>query len=329
MIGPILNDVLAWFRSQSYAEATICNYLKAVPPLIQWLQRRRGRKLKGLTRCDLVAAYDHFHDRQVAVAAAARSFGRYLTEHRLIPAERSKPPSHSEKGIQHFGSYLREMRGLAPATVTGHQSRVRPFLQFLKLDGRPSAIRRLTSDDIEAFLRQSAKTNNRFSLQHIVGSLRAFLRWQHAEGILREPLHERIDTPRTYRLEQLPRTLPWEQIITLLRSIDRSAPGGLRDFTLLYLAVQYGLRSAEVVHLTLDDIDWRGGTLKIRQTKNKQSLLLPLTHEAGNVLARYLKEGRPPSSRRELFLRRRALPAPWLLRPSMTSWTNTARRSAA
>ena len=148
------------------------------------------------------------------------------------------------------------------------------------------------------------------SLKNIVGSLRAFLRLQHAEGILQEPLHERIDTPRTYRLEQLPRTLPWEQIVTLLRSIDRSAPGGLRDFTLLYLAVQYGLRSAEVVHLTLDDIDWRAGTLKIRQTKNKQLLLLPLIHEAGDVLARYLKDGRPPSSHRELFLNRRALFGP-------------------
>ena len=151
MIGPILNDVLAWFRSQSYAEATICNYLKAVPPLIQWLQRRRGRKLKGLTRCDLVAAYDHFHDRQVAVAAAARSFGRYLTEHRLIPAERSKPPSHSEKGIQHFGSYLPQNPQIGTGHRHGASSRVRPFLQFLKLDGRPSAIRRLTSDDIGPF----------------------------------------------------------------------------------------------------------------------------------------------------------------------------------
>ena len=122
---------------------------------------------------------------------------------------------------------------------------------------------------------------------------------QHAEGILPEPLHEQIDTPRTYRLEQLPRALPWEQISELVRSIDLSAPGGLRDFTLLYLAVRYGLRSAEVVHLTLDDIDWRAGTLKIRQTKSKQSLLLPLTHEAGDILARYLKDGRPPSSHRE------------------------------
>ena len=128
--------------------------------------------------------------------------------------------------------------------------------------------------------------------------------------MLREPLHQRIDTPRTYRLEQLPRALPWKHVTALLHSIDCSAPGGLRDFTILYLAVRYGLRSGELVRLTLDDIDWRVGTLKVTQTKSKQTLLLPLTDEAGDILARYLKTGRPPSVHRELFLRRRAPSGP-------------------
>ena len=46
--------------------------------------------------------------------------------------------------------------------------------------------------DIEVFLRQCARTNNPFSLQ----TVRAFLQWRHARGLLVEPLHQRIDTPR-------------------------------------------------------------------------------------------------------------------------------------
>ena len=123
----------------------------------------------------------------------------------------------------------------------GHTSRLRLFLQFLNFDECPDAIRKLNLDQIEAFLRVSARTNNRFSLQHIVASLRAFLRHKHMHGEMSEPLHQRIDRPRTYRLEQLPRALPWEQIDALLRSIDQTAPGGFRDFTILYLATRYGL----------------------------------------------------------------------------------------
>lgn len=306
IIEPILDSLLAWLRRLGYAEWTIRNYLKSTGHLCQWLQKRRIRVLKDLSQCDLRAAYKHFRKRRADIAASSRAFGRFLVEHRLIRAEKPEPLSRSERQIQRFVWYLRELRGLAPFTVRGHQSRIRAFLQFLKLDERPSAIRTLNLGQIEAFLRKSAKTNNRFSLQHVVASVRAFLRHQHAQGLLREPLHHQIDTPRTYRFEQLPRALPWEQVTALIRSIDQSMPGGLRDFTLLYLAARYGLRSGELVRLTLDDIDWRAGTLKVSQTKNKQTLLLPLTDEIGNILACYLKTGRPLSSHRELFLRRRA-----------------------
>jgi integrase len=117
------------------------------------------------------------------------------------------------------------------------------------------------------------------------------------------PLHTTIDTPRVYRLERLPRALPWSQVQALLRSIDRRQPHGLRDYTMLFLMAACGLRSSEVVALTLDDIDWRACVLRIPQCKTHQHLILPLTDEVGNVLQRYLKQGRRPSPRRELFLR--------------------------
>jgi integrase/recombinase XerD len=50
--------------------------------------------------------------------------------------------------------------------------------------------------------------------------------------------------------------------------------------------------------------------MTIRQTKTKQALVLPLTEEGRAVLARYLSSGRPPSTGRELFLRRRAPAGP-------------------
>jgi site-specific recombinase XerD len=263
-----------------------------------------------LSQLDLRAAYQHFRKKRIEVACASRVLGLFLAERHLLVLEDVKPPSHAERQIRSFRNYLHDMRGFAPSTVLGNIRRISIFFQFLKFDEQPSALRKLNRDQIDAFLCQAAKTNNRFSLQHIVATLRTFLRWLHAEGALPKPLHHQIDTPRTYRLEQLPRALPWEQISQLLRSIDCSTSHGLRDFTLLYLAASYGLRSCEVVRLTLDDIDWRAGTLRIRQTKTKQTLLLPLSKESRAVLARYVKAGRPASTRRELFLRCKAPAGP-------------------
>jgi len=240
------------------------------------------------------------------VAGTIRAIDRFLRERDLLPEGPRTPVLPSERQLEVFGVYLREVRGLAETTVEGHQNRLRLFLRFIKFDRRPSVIRGLKTEQIEAFIRRAANTNNRFSLQHVIASLRAFLQRQHALGVLPMPLHQRIDTPRVYRLEQLPRAVPWVQVVALLRSIDRSTSAGLRDFTLLYLAAGYGLRSCELVRLTLDDIDWRACTLKVSQTKTRQVLQLPLTEEAGDILVQYLQRARPSSPRRELFLRRRA-----------------------
>jgi integrase/recombinase XerD len=306
IVGSVLDDLVAWFQRHGYTQLTIRNHIKGISRLVRRLQYRREPFLKGLTQLDLDSAYDWFRTREPGVAGTARALGQFFRERQLIPEGKPTPLSTSERELKVHSTYLREMRGMADSTVEGHQSRLRFFLRFLKVDKHPSAIRTLRMDQIDAFLRRTAKTNNRFSLQHVVASLRGFLRRQHAQGVLKQPLHQQIDTPRTYRLEQLPRALPWEQIVALLRSIDRSQPEGLRDFTILYLATRYGLRSGELVRLTLDDLNWRTGTLQVPQTKTRQTLQLPLTDEAGEVLARYLKAGRPNSEHRELFLRRRA-----------------------
>jgi integrase/recombinase XerD len=305
-----LDKALIWFRHHGYTESTIKLRLDGISHLVRWLQRRRGPTLKKLTQDDLSLAHENFLGRNDRVANATHTLAGFFREEHLIPEGKSARPSASERQLTVHVEYLREMRGMAATTIVRHRGHLRFFLGFLKFDQHPSIIRTLRLDQIEVFLRQAARTNNRFSLQHIVAALRGFLRRQHAQGILRRPLHEQIDTPRTYRLEKLPRALPWEQVKALFRSVDGTRSDDQRDFTLLYLAARYGLRSGELVRLTLDDIDWRAGILHVQQTKTKQTLQLPLTDEAGDILTRYLKNSRPQCSFRQLFLRHKAPSGP-------------------
>jgi site-specific recombinase XerD len=112
--------------------------------------------------------------------------------------------------------------------------------------------------------------------------------------------------PRLYRGEQFPRTLPWPIVQAFLQTIDRNTPLGLRDFTMFSLMATYGLRVCEVVGLTLDDIDWSGERLRIRQRKTARMLHLPLTEATGDLLVEYLRHARPDVALRQLFLRQRA-----------------------
>jgi site-specific recombinase XerD len=169
--------------------------------------------------------------------------------------------------------------------------------------------------------------HSRASLQHTVAELRSFLRFLATQGRVPPGLDLQIDTPRCYRQEQLPRALPWATVRAFLAAIDRTTPLGLRDYTIFFLIATYGLRASEIVALTLDAIDWRAGILHITPRKHGTPLALPLTDAAGRVLLRYLRVGRPDTTRREVFLRGRA-PAgilkPTAITEAFQAW---ARRS--
>src|SRR4051812_25176342 len=107
VVGPILNDLLAWLRRRGYSESTIRNHLVRVARLCRWLQHRCGPSLRGLSQRDLRAAYDHFRKRWIEDASTVRVLGRFLAEQQLLRLERERP-SHADCQLQSFGAYLRE-----------------------------------------------------------------------------------------------------------------------------------------------------------------------------------------------------------------------------
>src|SRR5580704_14915942 len=159
---------------------------------------------------------------------------------------------------------------------------------------------------LESYITRTGKRLCRRSLQHEVSALRVFLRFLAMDRRVPAGLDSQIDTPRLYRLEQLPRALPWKTVSALLRSIDRTSAMGLRDYAMFLLIATYGLRISEVVAITVDDIHWRQSRLRIHQSKTSSPLELPLTNEVSTALVKHLKRTPPPPPYRRIFLRMRA-----------------------
>jgi integrase len=78
---------------------------------------------------------------------------------------------------------------------------------------------------------------------------------------------------------------------------------GRRNYAILLLLARLGLRAGELVTLRLEDIDWDNGDLLIRSKKGPGLARMPLPTEVGKALAQYLKEARPKSSCRNVFIR--------------------------
>ena len=65
-----------------------------------------------------------------------------------------------------------------------------------------------------------------------------------------------------------------------------------------------GLRAHEVASISLDDIDWRTGILRLpSSTKARRASILPLPVDVGRAIVAYLRDGRPITQERRIFVR--------------------------
>lgn len=306
ILGKYLGDFTQWSHKRGYTTGTIRNQLKDTRHIIKFFLSEGLTLENELTHYDFEKAWQRFRQDRPDTAGTVRQLQIYFDEKGILPPPPQKPKSLSDDELEQFAVYLKNVRGLVDTTIRAHLRYLSRFLEKIGFDTNGQALTLLNFKQVEDFICSCSRTLNRYSLQHVVGYLRAFFRFEYSKGVLPSPLHEMIDTPRVYRLEKVPHSLPWTTVNKLLASIDRTDTIGIRDYAMLFLIATYGLRSCEVVSLTLDDINWRAGTIRILQAKNENHLVLPLTDDVKNALIDYLKNGRLDLPYRQIFLRVRA-----------------------
>ena len=149
------------------------------------------------------------------------------------------------------------------------------------------------------------------SLQHFrpatiavhASALRSFLRYLHLKGELDLDLAHAVERPRLYRQIQPPQILDPETVESLLTAVDRSTALGKRDYAMLLLAARYGLRPSDIRSLRFENVHWRDQRIILLQSKTQRSLELPLLADVDDALVDYIREGRPASTAREIFVR--------------------------
>jgi integrase/recombinase XerD len=116
-------------------------------------------------------------------------------------------------------------------------------------------------------------------------------------------LYACVMAPRVRLAERPPRTLPWSHVRLILRAIPRSQTPGKRDFAMLLLMATYGMGAAEVLHLRLEDVDWKAEVLRVRRPKTGISIDLPLLPAIARALSTYIYKERPAhAATRQIFL---------------------------
>ena len=269
LLGDYLDGLAQWLATQGFTPSPIRRRVCKAPLLKAMLASLGIRDLGELSRERLLSLAPCPARTQRDLSALVRPLTAFLADRDLLQVV---DPGPGEVLVRSYLEFLRQVRGLAASSLRHHGRTALSLLQFLGYDDRPEVLKTISSQHIEAFVMHHAATLGRGSLQHLVSRLR-FLA---TRGEVASGLDARIDTPPTYRDEQLPRAQPSETVQALLAEIDCTTPVGRRDYAMFLLMATYGLRASEVAALQLDSILWRTGKIRLDRPKARKPLVVPL-----------------------------------------------------
>ena len=309
-VGPLvpwLSGYVEALNTQRFSHETIHRQLRRIVHFSEWLDQQQI-ELSSLSSDDVVQYLQTrpLRSQLQDTRAPLRRLMAYLRCEGVIVQEKpAPPPTPAERCVQEYVQHLHAQRGLADTTIVHYAFRARSFIQHRFGNGEV-VLSQLNADDVIAYLRyETARLTSRRAMASVSGSLRAFLRYVHVHAEGMPDLASHVLRVASWPMPSVPRGIAADQAQKLLKSVDRTMPVGRRDYAILLLLTRLGLRASEIVFLTLEDVDWRAGTLTVTQKRARHGVY-PLTEEIGEAIADYLQNGRPESNDRQVFLHARA-----------------------
>jgi site-specific recombinase XerD len=227
-----------------------------------------------------------------------------LRELRIVRAEPPVPLTPVQVCVEEYRQYLVRERGLSTASLPNYLSFVNEFLRE-RFANANLCLSGLRAVDVITFVKDQAARLSPGRKKLLVTALRVFLRYLLHQGKIEMELADCVLPVASWSFSEIPKSLPPGTVQRVLAGHDRNTPVGRRNYAILLLLARLGLRAGEVVGLSLEDLDWDNGLIRICR-KGSRWAQLPLPSDVGAAIAAYLQSDRPPCSSRRVFLRHKA-----------------------
>jgi len=299
--GQLIERYAARLVEDGRAQQGTLRCLRIIGGLLSWIAISRSR----LTDFDeaMVERYLRDRARKQSICPgdrpALKRFLLLLRDAGVIAPAMPQRITPLDQILAEFSGHLKE-RGLALGSIVRYVPTIRRFL-FEVCPAGVKDLRKIDPADVVRYVERHARDGSPSSGKVMCSVQRAFLRYLHHNGLNPVSLASCVPSTRQWKFANLPTYLSAEQVQKVL-DVDLTSAIGRRDYAILMMLAKLGLRANEVATLKLDDIDWRSGEMCVH-AKGRQRVRLPMPPDVGAAVVAYLRDGRPKSSCRRLFLR--------------------------
>lgn len=213
--------------------------------------------------------------------------------------------------------------GKSRKTIEWYEANLKRFSQFLKNEHLHSSIVDIGPPEARRFILHLQNDVRRWETSPFISdtkglspltihgyarAIKAFWSWLLDEGYIAENSMARLKCPRTPR--KIIPTFSAEQIQRLIAALDPRTPTGFRDYAIILVFMDTGIRLSELVNLRPEDIDFGQSCFLVTGKGNKERVV-PFGSQVRRALWRYLSAVRPyPESPQvsHFFLSRQGFP---------------------
>lgn len=238
--------------------------------------------------------------RRIKVLEEFKNTSRFCLCHQKDP---KKVPVQFERILKSYQKLCHD-RHLAQKTIQSKSITAINFLTYLHHKGIDHLCR-LSTTDIYSYT-SSLENYSSLSKSGIFFTLRDFLKFLYRKNLITKEISNVFPVIVSNKFERIISFYTKTEISKILCCVDRQTKIGKRDYAILLLAIQLGMRAGDIKKLKFGNIKWDTDQIEYIQEKTKNSICLPLTENIKFALLDYLKNSRPESIYPNIFVKHRA-----------------------
>lgn len=193
--------------------------------------------------------------------------------------------------LNRYLQFIKLEKGLSENSIYSYETDLKRYLFFIFYTLRVKNIAGVTLRHIEQYLEElSALELSPASIARNISSIRGFHEFAVVEKLAESNPAELVDLPN--KAKNLPEVLNVQEINAILDSSNSDNKVGLRNKTILETLYASGMRVSELTDLTLNNLYFEIGFIRVIGKGNKERLV-PVGEFAQEIIKRYLKESRP------------------------------------
>ena len=296
-------------ESQGYRPLTLRRYLFAAATFVGWI-RRRGCAIDEVDE-SRVQRFIAGHRRQrrrgrhlgrlPTATSGVHRFVQMLRARGVMPAAASVRAGPIDEVVAAFDSHLEHVAGLAIGTRRIYGRYARALLDT-RFGTTVPDLRAIKAEHVSEFVGSHVGRLKASARRLPATATRTFLRFLISQGLVADGLVGAVPSVRQWKHASLPSFLSAQELAAVFAACPLATPTGRRDHAVVMTLSRLGLRACELASLRLDDVRWHEAVVSVRGAKSGRERVLPLPEDVGVAITGYLRNGRPPSKRREMFL---------------------------